>query len=541
MLPLLISIAVLLVIAIVLIILFRPRPNNNIFSLSTRLDALDGTVSKLSVALKEDFKTNREEMSGIARDNRAELSESLSRFKQEMAETLRLITEQNRTALEGINKTLEERLRVLTNKLEENNWKARESIAANLKEFSAEQGTKMDEFKQHQKDGSDRTLQGLEKLTFKIEEKLTAVNEQAKGDSDRMRAALETSFKGFSQTFTQSVEGMNNLQREKFGAMETKQAELVQKTEQKLEGIRETVDEKLQKTLSERLGVAFKQVGDQLESVQKGLGEMQTLAQDVGGLKKVLSNVKMRGGFGEVQLQMLLENILAPEQYEANVATKKGSAERVEFAIKFPNKEGDRDFVWLPIDAKFPKDAYENLQIAYDSGDLASIESAQKSLEVVIKKMARDICEKYIDAPGTTNFGIMFLPFEGLFAEVVRKASLLEEIQRDCNVVITGPTTLAVILNSLQMGFRTLAIQKRSSEVWQVLGSVKKEFNQFGGLLEKAQNNIQTGLNQLDDVVGKRTRAIQRKLKGVETLDNEPDMPALSDVTDKDLLEEEEL
>ena len=189
----------------------------------------------------------------------------------------------------------------------------------------------------------------------------------------------------------------------------------------------------------------------------------------------------------------------------------------MEFAVKFPNREGHREYVWLPIDAKFPKDAYEQLQAAYDAGDTEAIEQAQKGLEQVIRKMARDICEKYLDAPNTTNFGIMFLPFEGLFAEVVRKASLLEELQRDCNVVVTGPTTLAVILNSLQMGFRTLAIQQRSSEVWQILGAVKKEFNQFGGLLDKAQKNIQTGLNQLDDVVGKRTRAIQKKLKGIES------------------------
>jgi DNA recombination protein RmuC len=190
----------------------------------------------------------------------------------------------------------------------------------------------------------------------------------------------------------------------------------------------------------------------------------------------------------------------------------------VEFAIRFPNREGNRAYVWLPIDAKFPKDAYEHLQEAYDSGDHAAVEAAQKALEGVIKKMAKDICEKYLDPPNTTNFGILFLPFEGLFAEVVRKASLLEEVQRTCNVVITGPTTLAVILNSLQMGFRTLAIQKRSGEVWQVLGSVKKEFEQFGSLLEKAQGNIQRGLNDLEGVVGVRTRAIQRKLRGVEVL-----------------------
>ncbi|RYY95430.1 MAG: DNA recombination protein RmuC, partial [Chitinophagaceae bacterium] len=340
--------------------------------------------------------------------------------------------------------------------------------------------------------------------------------------TDQQRSALDRSLRNFAERFAENVDSMKELQAQKLDELQARQQQLVESTEKKLDQMRETVEEKLQKTLNERLGHSFELVSRQLESVQKGLGEMQTLAQDVGGLKKVLSNVKMRGGFGEVQLQMLLENILAPEQYEANVATKKGSAERVEFAVKFPNREADREYVWLPIDAKFPKDAYEHLQNAYDLGDTTAIEAAQKNLEAVIKRMAKDICEKYLDAPNTTNFGILFLPFEGLFAEVVRKASLLEELQRDCHVVVTGPTTLAVILNSLQMGFRTLAIQKRSSEVWQVLGTVKKEFNSFGTLLEKAQNNIQTGLNQLEDVVGVRTRAIQRKLKSVEVLHEEP-------------------
>jgi DNA recombination protein RmuC len=539
MLYLLIAVAALLVIAIVLIILFRPKPNNNLFALNGKLDDLFKKLDTLTANLKEDFRINREENGATATQNRQELNDTLINFRKELTQTLQLITEQNRSASEGINKTLEERLRVLTNKQEEAAWKGGEILKTSLRDFSAEQAAKSDSLKAAQKEGLEHTVVQLEKITAKVEEKLTSANEQAKGDSERMRQALDASFRGFRETFAQGVEAMNGLQREKFGQLETKQSELILKTEQKLEGIREMVDEKLQKTLNERLGQSFELVRSQLESVQKGLGEMQTLAQDVGGLKKVLSNVKMRGGVGEVQLQMLLENILAPEQYESNVVTKKGSTERVEFAIKFPNKEGDRDFVWLPIDAKFPKDAYETLQTAYDLNDPGAVEIAQKALEAVIKKMAKDICEKYIDAPNTTNFGIMFLPFEGLFAEVVRKASLLEEIQRDCGVVITGPTTLAVILNSLQMGFRTLAIQKRSSEVWQVLGAVKKEFSQFGGLLEKAQNNIQTGLNQLDDVVGKRTRAIQRKLKSVETL---PDasQPILSDITDKELLEEED-
>ncbi|HEV7330442.1 MAG TPA: DNA recombination protein RmuC [Flavisolibacter sp.] len=516
------------VVAVALLIFFRPRPNNNLFALNSKLDDLFKRFDLLTSHLRDDFKANREEASDAATQNRKELNETLLGFRREMTDTLRLITEQNKAGIDAVNKTLEDRLASLVTRLETNNKELRESVTNGLEGFSLVQRNKFDEWKLVQKEGSKQTTDALEKISSKVEEKLSALTETAKADAQAMRTTIETSFKGFNETFSQNMKDAAALQREKFGGLEDRQQKLVEATEKKLEGIRETVDEKLQKTLNERLGQSFSVVSTQLESVQKGLGEMQTLAQDVGGLKKVLSNVKMRGGFGEVQLHMLLENILAPEQYEANVATKKGSGERVEFAVKFPNKEGDREYVWLPIDAKFPKDAYENLQLAYDSADAASIEAAQKTLEGVIKKMAKDICDKYIDAPNTTNFGIMFLPFEGLFAEVVRKASLLEEVQRSCNVIITGPTTLAVILNSLQMGFRTLAIQKRSSEVWQVLSAVKKEFNSFGGMLEKAQNNIQTGLNQLDDVVGVRTRQIQRKLRGVELLEDKETSNALS-------------
>jgi DNA recombination protein RmuC len=537
---LLIALCALVVIAIVLIIAFRPRPNNNLFALSYKLDELFIRLDKITDNLKEDFRTNREEIAKASRENRAELSETLLKFKSEMNETLRLITEQNRSGMEGINKTLDEKITALIQKVEASHKESREAISTDWKEFSLVQRNKFDEMKLVQKEGHKHTIEQLEKITARVEEKLTAVNEQAKTDGHLLRQALDASFKGFRESFTQSVDSMNNLQREKFAQMETKQTELVQKTEEKLERMRETVDEKLQKTLNERLGQSFELVGKQLESVQKGLGEMQSLAQDVGGLKKVLSNVKMRGGFGEVQLEMLLENILAPDQYEANVQTKQGSADLVEFAIKMPNRDGDRNYVWLPIDAKFPRDAYEHLQIAYEQGDPQSVEAAQRNLEAVIKKMARDICDKYIDPPNTTDFAILFLPFEGIYAEVVRKASLLEEIQKQCKVVITGPTTLAAILNSLQMGFRTLAIQKRSSEVWTILGAVKKEFESFGGLLEKAQKNIQTASNQLDEVMGKRTRAIQRKLKGVETLEDTEAQIVLSGMTAKELLEDEE-
>lgn len=537
--PLLLLLCALMITAIVLIIVFRPKPNNNLFALSYKLDDLFGRLDKLSASLKDDFRTNREEIAATSRDNRSELSDSLLKFKSEMTETLRLITEQNRQGVQGVNKTLEEKVTALIDKVEAINRTNRETITTNLKDFSLEQRTKTDELKSEQKEGAARTVEQLEKITAKVEEKLTALNEQAKADGHLMRQALDTSFKGFRETFTQNVEAMNNLQREKFGQMEQKQTELVQKTEEKLEKMRETVDEKLQKTLNERLGQSFELVSRQLESVQKGLGEMQTLAQDVGGLKRVLSNVKMRGGLGEVQLHMLLENILAPDQYEANVRTKASSQDVVEFAIKMPNRDGDRNYVWLPVDAKFPRDAYEHLQNAYETGDLVQIDEAQKNLEYTIKKMARDICDKYIDPPNTTDFAIMFLPFEGIYAEVVRKASLLEDIQKNCKVVITGPTTLAAILNSLQMGFRTLAIQKRSSEVWTVLGAVKKEFESFGGMLEKAQKNIQTASNQLDEVMGKRTRAIQRKLKGVEALNETETQLLLSDVTASDLVDDE--
>lgn len=297
------------------------------------------------------------------------------------------------------------------------------------------------------------------------------------------------------------------------------QDKLIRSSEKKLDEMRLTVDEKLQKTLNERLGQSFATVGKQLEAVQMGLGEMTSLAKDVGSLKNVLSNVKLRGGIGEVQLAMLLDQILAPSQYEANVKTKPNSRDMVEFALKLPGKEEGLGQVWLPIDAKFPKDVYETLQAAFELGDLVKIEEAQRGLESTIRSMAKDISGKYVEPPYTTEFAIMFLPFEGIYAEVVRRAALLDELQTKYKVIVTGPTTLAAILNSLQVGFRTLAIQKRSGEVWKVLGNVKNEFEKFGGLLSKAQNNFQTGMRSLDDLMGVRTRAIQKSLMEVEALE----------------------
>jgi DNA recombination protein RmuC len=453
---LLIVILILLVITL-LIMIFRKDGNKQLNLLLSKLTETQNSLVKIENNLKVDFKTNRDENTSNSLLQRDELNKAIAGFRSEIMSTVNSMMIQNNINLENIQN--------------------------------------------------------------KVENKLKALNEQAAIDSNLMREGLNIAFRGFEDTFERNVSSFNNLQREKFDLLETKQKELIIGTESKLESIRLTVEEKLEKTLSERLGQSFETVGKQLIEVQKGLGEMQTIATDVGGLKKVLSNVKLRGGVGEVQLALLLEQILAPNQYDANVRTKNGSNEPVEFAIKLPGRSEDESaFVYLPIDAKFPKDTYEHLLAAYESAIPADIEVASKNMEAVIKKMAKDIRDKYLDPPNTTDFAIMFLPFESIYAEVIRRSPLIDQLRSEFKITVAGPTTLMAILNSLQMGFRTLALQKRSSEVWKVLGSVKKEFESFGGLLEKAQKNIQTGLGQLDDVVGTRTRAIRRELRAVELL-----------------------
>ena len=349
-----------------------------------------------------------------------------------------------------------------------------------------------------------------------------------------LNQALSLSTQQMQTTLHRNLMTSNEMQREKFEAMNRQQDILVKSTEKRLDEMRIMVEEKLQKTLNERIGQSFELVRSQLENVQKGLGEMKNLAEDVGGLKKVLGNVKTRGTFGEIQLAALLEQMLSPEQYEANVKTRKNATEFVEFAIKLPGKDNGRDVVYLPIDAKFPKDVYEQYMDAYEEGDTTRIESTSKQLEITIKRMAKDIHEKYVEPPYTTDFAIMFLPFESIYAEVIRRTSLVETLQKDYKIVVTGPTTLGAILNSLQMGFRTLAIQKRTSEVWGVLGAVKTEFGKFGGMLEKVQKNLQNAGDQLEEVMGKRTRAIERKLRQVEALPTEESkkMLTLNDFTD---------
>ena len=335
------------------------------------------------------------------------------------------------------------------------------------------------------------------------------------------RQELSTTLNQFEGKFTQNTGKLKD-------SVEKGLKEIQKDNGKQLDKMRETVDEKLQKTINARLKESFGSVTKQLESVQQGLGEMKNLATDVGGLKKVLSNVKTRGGLGEMQLEMLLENIFAPGQYSRNVITNPSTSKTVEFVVNLPGRDENTEKLMLPIDAKFPKDIYENLLSAYDSADMNRITEARKELKKTIISMAKDISSKYIFPPRTTDFAYLFLPFEGLFAEVTRDVELIMKLQSEHKITVTGPSTLGAILNGLQMGFRTLAIQKRTSEVWEILTGVKKEFSLFSALMGKAQKNIQIGLGQLDDVMGVRTRAIQRNLRNVDVINT---------LTDKNLLE----
>jgi DNA recombination protein RmuC len=383
------------------------------------------------------------------------------------------------------------------------------------------------------KKGAPRELEEIKSSISYFDKSLRdefARNREETGRNSReAREELSNSFKTFGDPFLKQLESFSSRldtltksnieQLEKVReTVELKLQRIQDDTSQKLEKMRETVDEKLHKTLDERLGESFRLVSERLDLVHKGLGEMQSLAVGVGDLKKVLSNVKTRGIHGEIQLGNILEQILTSEQYERNVSTKKGSRDNVEFAIRLPGRDDSGEAVYLPLDSKFPAEIYQSLVEAYEHGNPEEVEARGKLLESSIKKFAKDIRDKYIDPPHTTDFGIMFLPYEGLYAEVLRRTGLFESLQKDYKISITGPTTLAAFLNSLQMGFRTLAIEKQSSEVWKILGAVKTEFDRFGDTLKQTQEKLGRASDDLDKLVGTRTRQIQRTLRKVQEL-----------------------
>ena len=351
----------------------------------------------------------------------------------------------------------------------------------------------------------------LDKMEKSVRDEFQRNRNEMNETSRVNREELGKSLKSFEEKFTAGVRDLQNT-------IEKHLKNIREDNEKQLGEMRRTVDEKLQTTLEKRLGESFKQVSERLEQVHKGLGEMQTIATGVGDLKKVLSNVKTRGVLGEYQLGNILEQILTPDQYSRNVATKKGSQARVEYAIRLPGKSADEE-VWIPVDSKFPIESYEALLEAYERGIPEQVEAAQKVLVRAVEGFARDISDKYIDPPHTTDFGIMFLPVESLYAEVLRHPGLFENLQRSYKITVTGPTTLSALLNSLQMGFLTLAVQRRSSEVWKILGAVKAEFGKFTEHLGKVQKQLRTASGSLETLRVTRTNVIERKLKSVESLD----------------------
>ena len=397
-----------------------------------------------------------------------------------------------------------------------------------------------------------------------LREELRASREEASAAAGELRREVSGTHKASTETLVKTISQIGESQTTKFQAFtvqlktltESNQGglkhlqetvdgrlqELRSSNERKLDQMREVVDEKLQSTLEKRLGESFKLVGDRLEAVQKGLGEMRSLASGVGDLKKVLTNVKTRGTWGEVQLGALLDQILTPEQFDRNVKTKQGSREIVEFAIRLPGPSEDpSQCVWLPIDSKFPQEDYLRLVEASEDGDTAGVVQAQQALIRSVQDSAKDVGSKYLDPPQTTDFAILFLPTEGLYSEVLRHPGLVERLQREHRIVVAGPTTLAAVLNSLRIGFRTLAIEQRSSEVWKVLGAVKHEFGKFGEVLEKVKRQLDTAGRTIDET-GRRTRAMERKLRNVEELpaDTATAMLDLAEDTPVDLLEAKE-
>lgn len=395
----------------------------------------------------------------------------------------------------------------------------------------------------------------LERTERSIKDEFQRNRSESNQISKENREELSKVLDSFADRFSKNVNELKDLLRQNFGDFSKQQTDINKQAtdnikevkdtvEKKLSAIRDdnkeqlgemrkTVDEKLQSTLEKRLGESFKQVSERLEQVHKGLGEMQNIAVGVGDLKKVLSNVKTRGILGEYQLENILEQILSPGQYSKNVATKKGSQAHVEFAIRLPGKESDQE-VWMPIDSKFPIETYHALMDAYEVGDTGIIESSQKLLFKSIKNFAKDISQKYLDPPHTTDFAVMFLPIEGLYAEILRHPDLFEILQRTYKITITGPTTLSALLSSLQMGFRTLAVQKRSSEVWKILEAVKTEFGRFSAHLDRVDKQLDTASSSLGELRSTRANVMNRKLKEVGSLSNKEAEDILEITTDED-------
>ncbi|WP_020564363.1 DNA recombination protein RmuC [Methylosarcina fibrata] len=518
--------AFLVLITLMLILIWRKMnalSQSNAEQIKAELISL---LERMDQSLKAGLSESRRELREVSAENRREMNESFKGFQDTLLNRVAANSSEQNRQLNGF----KDALNALSEKLIGNSNEFRQSVSASFTASSESLNKKQDEFR-------ERTL-----------EKLDSFQEGLRNDAKENRQELNAALKSFEGKFADGIKDFSEQLRLKFSDLNKQQqetaeqarasiAEIRETIEKQLKAIREdntmqlnemrrTVDEKLHDTLEKRLGESFRHVSERLEQVHKGLGEMQTLAVGVGDLKKVLSNVKTRGILGEYQLGNILEQILSPEQYDINVATKKGSQANVEYAVKLPGKADDKT-VWLPIDSKFPLESYQALLQALDDGDTGKITLTQKQLMNAVESFAKDISGKYIDPPHTTDFAIMFLPVESLYAEVLRYPEIFEKLQRIYRVTITGPTTLSALLNSLHMGFRTLAVQKRSSEVWNVLAEVKTEFVKYAEQLDKVQKQLHTASHSLETLQTTRTHAMERKLRGVETLAMDQDAEAL--------------
>ena len=487
-------------------------------SFEEKFDARLDAQSRLTENMQRNVTTQMEQFRSYTASQIERMEKTLSTDQQQLRSELTDRMTDTLTTLRSLQESNDEHLSQLAKALQQSQGLSAELQQKALEEFGKNMRTRLEAQNRLIDSLMDSVTAQLEQFrsftaaqTEKLEKTLSDDEQQLRKDLTERMGELLSSLRSLQKNNEDKLEQMRTSMGEGMRTMR-------EDNNRRLDEIRGTVDEKLQTTLEKRISESFKTVSDQLEQVYKGIGEMQTLANDVGGLKKVLSGVKTRGILGEVQLGAILEEILSPEQYDTNVATIPGSAERVEYAIRLPGRDGGT--VYLPIDSKFPGDRYEQLRNAQDEGDKEKIEQAYRALEQIIRAEAKDIRNKYVEVPYTTNFGVMFLPFEGLYAEVVNRG-LIEKLQQEYRISVAGPSTMAALLNSLQMGFRTLAIQKRSNEVWEVLGAVKTEFEKFGETMKKMQGHLQQTSNDLDALMGTRSRAIERKLRSVQSLDEE--------------------
>lgn len=471
-------------------------------STERRLTEQSALLDQRHAALTNELVSKHDQM-------RQEAADSRQRHREDITSALTSFNELVLSRLDAMSLSLVENLSRLTTSNEQQIGRTRQTFDERMTQLATDLTMKHDQMRS---EANENRQKHREEIATRLKESHESLI--------RTLTEMQNVQKQQIEAFRQEIERLSKSNQERLDAVrltvDQRLEAIQQNNSQQLESMRATVDEKLNDTLEKRLGESFRQVSERLEQVHKGLGEMNALAMDVGDLKKVLANVKMRGGWGEVQLESLLEQMLAPDQFVRNLVTKESSKESVEFAVKFPGRDGDGP-LYLPLDAKFPLEDYQRLVDAVELGDRELADACAKDLERRIKACAKDMRDKYINPPATTDFAIMFLPVEGLYAEVLRRAGLADQIQRDFHVMIAGPTTLAAILSSLQMGFHTLAIEKRSSEVWKLLAAVKTQFGKFGDVLAKVKKSLDTASDRIDDV-SKRSTMIEKRLKTVEAL-----------------------